>query len=314
MVILAVVAIWTVILLAALLLYRVAAARERSYSRFAEATERFGSELADPATSGPRPRSDELPAGRGGATDRSGMPPRVRGTRRLSRRWIWVPWVFGIGIGLTLALVTSWPVQYVLAIVAVVALLAAQFETFLAARHVAKLETQLADAIDIMVGALGAGAAVGPAIDSATVEIDAPLKPYLEEVSGRVRLGDEPVEVFRSLADRVPLETFLLFSSALAVHWEVGGRMAPTLATVGRTIRDRIEINRRIRSNIAQSQFSTLAIIGLVYFVALIVWRNGPEAMREFVTSPIGSWFVAGSIALQAFGIAWMNWISKPKF
>jgi Flp pilus assembly protein TadB len=164
------------------------------------------------------------------------------------------------------------------------------------------------------VGAVSAGAAIGPAIESATAETDRPLKPYLQEISGRIRLGDEPAAVFRSLADRVPLETFLLFTSSLAVHYEVGGRLAPALATVGRTIRDRIEITRRIQSNIAQSQFSTFAIIGLIYLIAVIVWRNGPEPMREFVTSSVGSWFVAGSIILQAVGIFWMNLISKPRF
>jgi len=44
------------------------------------------------------------------------------------------------------------------------------------------------------------------------------------------------------------------------------------------------------------------------------VWRNGPEPMVEFVTSTVGSWFIAGSIIMQAVGIAWMNFISKPKF
>ena len=201
-----------------------------------------------------------------------------------------------------------------MAIGAVVSLLLSQLESFLHARHIAVLERQLADAIDIMIGAVSSGAAVGPAIDAATIETDRPLKPYLEELSGRIRLGDEPIQVFRSLADRVPLETFLLFSSSLAVHYEVGGRLAPTLATVGRTIRDRIEVTRRIQSNIAQSQFSTYAIIGLIYLIAVIVWRNGPEPMREFVTSTVGSWFVAGSIIMQAVGIAWMNILSKPRF
>ena len=59
---------------------------------------------------------------------------------------------------------------------------------------------------------------------------------------------------YRGLTKRVPLETFLLFTSALTVHWETGGSLAPTLASVGRTIRDRIEIARRIRSNSAQSR------------------------------------------------------------
>lgn len=299
MVVAAVIAVWVAIGVAGVLLFRASVMREQTYIRLSEA---IPASVNEDSNEDGRQRAD------------ANLPARVPSPRRLYRRWIWVPWVVGTAIALTIGLLTAWPVQYVLAIGAVLCLLLNQLENFLFSQHVAKLETQLADSIDIMVGALGAGAAVTPAIAAATEEIDAPLKPYLIEISGRIRLGDDPMEVFRSLADRVPLETFLLFTSALAVHWEVGGRLAPTLATVGRTIRDRIEITRRIQSNIAQSQFSTFAIIGLIYLIALIVWRNGPEAMREFVTSDVGSWFVAGSIMMQAIGIAWMNLISKPRF
>jgi len=236
------------------------------------------------------------------------------GVRRLHRRWIWVPWALGAVTSLAVLLVFRLATPYVVAVGLMVGLLASQVEAFLAARHAAKLENQLADAIDIMIGAVGAGASVGTAIAAAITECHVPLRPYLEEVAGRIRLGDEPADVFRSLAQRVPLETFLLFTSALSVHWEVGGKLSSTLTTVGRTIRDRIEVSRRIRSNTAQSQFSTLAILGLTYFIAVIVWRNGPEQMEEFVRSSVGSWFVAGSVILQAVGIVWMNLISKPKF
>jgi Flp pilus assembly protein TadB len=238
----------------------------------------------------------------------------VIGTRRLRRRWIWVPWVLGIAAALFVLFVLQLSFPYVLAVGLMIGLLAGQVEGFFAARHAAKLERQLADAVDIMIGAVGAGASVGAAIDAAITESRAPLRPYLEEVSGRIRLGDDATEVFRSLAERVPMETFLLFTSALGVHWEVGGKLTSTLTTVGRTIRDRIEVARRIRSNTAQSQFSTIAVIALTYFVAATVWRNDPERMVEFVRSTVGSWFVAGSMLLQSFGIVWMNWISKPKF
>ena len=236
------------------------------------------------------------------------------GSRRLRRRWIWVPPVLGITVAVIAFAVIGLPIAYVLALGLMIGLLSSQVESFLAGQVAAKLENQLADSIDIMIGAVGAGASVGTAIDAAITESRAPLRPYLEEVAGRIRLGDEPAEVFRSLAIRVPLETFLLFTSALSVHWEVGGKLTSTLTSVGKTIRDRIEISRRIRSNTAQSQFSTIAILGLTYFIAAIVWRNGPEPMEEFVTSTIGSWFVAGSVVLQAVGIVWMNVISKPRF
>ena len=236
------------------------------------------------------------------------------GVRRLHRRWIWAPWGLALIVAGVTALVSRFSMPYVVALGVMVGFLASQLESFLAARHAATLEGQLADAIDIMIGAVDAGAGVGAAIDAAITECRAPLRPYLEEVKGRIQLGDEPAEDFPSLAQRVPLEAFLLFTSALAVHWEVGGKLSSTLTTVGRTIRDRIDVARRIRSNTAQSQFSTLAIIGLTYFIAVIVWRNGPEQMEEFVRSSVGSWFVAGSVVLQAVGIVWMNLISKPRF
>lgn len=234
--------------------------------------------------------------------------------RRLRRPWMWVPWAIAAGVGISIWLLFGFRPIYAFAAGLMVGLLGSQVESFLAGRHAAKLERQLADAIDIMIGAVGAGSSVGSAMDAAIVETKAPLRPYLEEVSGRIRLGDSPQAVFSSLAERVPLETFLLFTSALSVHWEVGGKLSSTLTTVSRTIRDRIEVAGRIRSNTAQSQFSTIALIALTYFVALIVYNNGPGQMIEFVTSTVGSFFVAGSVLLQAVGIAWMNLISKPRF
>lgn len=239
---------------------------------------------------------------------------KVVSGRRLRRRWMWVPWAIAVGVGLTIWLLFDLRPIYSAAAALMTGLLGSQVESFIAARHAAKLERQLADAIEIMVGAVGAGASVGAALDAAIVESSLPLRPYLEEVSGRIRLGDSPAAVFSSLSERVPLETFLLFSSALAVHWEVGGKLSTTLTMVGRTIRDRIEVSRRIRSNTAQSQFSTIALIALTYFIALIVYNNGRNQMVEFVTSTAGSYFVAGSVLLQSIGIAWMNFISKPRF
>ena len=181
-------------------------------------------------------------------------------------------------------------------------------------RRTARIETQLADAIDLMVAALRAGAGVADALENAMRESRSPLRPQLEEVVGRIRFGDDPRTVYHGLTQRVPLETFLLFASALSVQAETGGSLAPTLASVGRTIRDRIEIARRIRSNSAQSEVSTLAVFVLTYFIALVVWRGNPEQMHEFLATTIGQWAVAATILLQAVGLVWMSVISRMKF
>jgi tight adherence protein B len=154
---------------------------------------------------------------------------------------------------------------------------------------------------------------VTAALENAARESRQPLRGQLEEVVGRIRLGDDPRTVFRQLSNRVPLETFLLFTSALAVHWEVGGSLAPTLATVGRTIRDRIELSRRVRSMTAQARISTIAIIGVTYFIALVMWRNDPERMEAFLGTSLGATIVAGTVLLQGLGIVWGSYISRAE-
>ena len=224
------------------------------------------------------------------------------------------PWAIALFTAGLLHFAFGWATPFVIATALIVGLLAGRLESYLAEQQTARIETQLADAIDLMVAALRAGASIADALENALRETRRPLLPQLEEVVGRIRFGDDPRTVYRGLAERVPLETFLLFASALSVQSETGGSLAPTLASVGRTIRDRIEIARRIRSNSAQSEVSTMAVFLLTYFIALLVWRGNPEQMEQFLATKIGQWAVAGSVLLQAVGLVWMSAISRMKF
>jgi Flp pilus assembly protein TadB len=208
----------------------------------------------------------------------------------------------------------SWPLVISVTLGLIVGLLAGQVEAYLHTRRIARFETQLADAIDLMVGALSAGAGAMAAMTAAAGESKQPLRPLLDETLARIRLGDDAQTVFGNLARRVPEETYLLFSSTMAVHWEVGGSLAPTLSTLGRTIRDRIEVARRIRSNIVQSQVSTILVVAITYFIALLMWNHDPNNVRAFLASTIGMWLVAITMLLQAVGIVWMAFMSKMKF
>ncbi len=241
-------------------------------------------------------------------------PDRTPALQTFPRRYRVAPWIVGLVSAGVLYFALGWSMAFVVAVALIVGLVGAQLEAYLAEASTARMETQLADALDLMVAALGAGAGVAESLTHAAAESRRPLRPQLDDVIGRIRLGDSPPAVYRSLAERVPLETFLLFSSALSVHWETGGSLAPILAGVGRTIRDRIEIARRIRSNASQSQMSTFAVLALTYFIALVMWRTNPDQLAKFLATTGGRWTVSGTIVLQAAGLAWMSLISRMKF
>ena len=64
----------------------------------------------------------------------------------------------------------------------------------------------------------------------------------------------------------------------------------------------------------SQSRFSTMAVLGATYFIAMLMWRNDPKRMGEFLTNPIGEKLAAGAVVLQAVGIVWAARVGKLKF
>jgi tight adherence protein B len=235
-------------------------------------------------------------------------------TRPFLRRYRWVPWLAAAGCAALVYFAFGLHLIFAAALGAILGLLGSQLEGFLANRKTLLIETQLGEAIDLMVGALQAGGSVFSALEQALRESRAPLRPQLEDVLGRIRYGDDPQAALRALVARVPLEAFRLFAAALAVHWEVGGSLAPTLATVGRTIRDRTDVSRRIRSVSSEARVSVVAVLLVTVFIGVVMWRNDPDRMQKFLATTLGQAIVAAAAVLEAVGIVWSSIISRVKY
>jgi tight adherence protein B len=197
---------------------------------------------------------------------------------------------------------------------ALVGVLAYLVEEYVAEGKAATIETQLAAAIDLLIGSLRAGASLLAAFESALEEAEAPLRPFLQEVAGRIRLGDDPQGAVNDLQVRVPLETFRLFATSLAINWEVGGSLATTLTTVGATVRDRIEMSRRVRAQGVEAHASVAVILVIAYVLGFLMWRTNPDRLEGFVRTAVGTTLVATAIFLQAAGLLWMSRLSRSKF
>ena len=220
----------------------------------------------------------------------------------------------GFLVAAALWAVAGLPIEVAAAAGILIGVLAHLIEDYVAEERAATIETQLSAAIDLLVSSLRAGASLLAAFESALQETEAPLRPYFQEVAGRIRLGDDPRIAVSELQVHVPLETFRLFATSLAIHWEVGGSLATTLATVGRTVRDRIEVSRRIRAQGVESHASVAVVLLIAYVLGFLMWRTNPDRLEAFVRTGIGTSLVAGVIALQAIGLVWMSNLSRSRF
>ena len=94
MVVVGVALLWTIVGLVGVGGYQLYTRRQITFDRFTEATEEWSQREV-----GSESRS----------TEQSLNP--VSSTRRLARRWIWVPWTIGILMALTVWIVFRWSLQ-----------------------------------------------------------------------------------------------------------------------------------------------------------------------------------------------------------
>lgn len=242
------------------------------------------------------------------------LPPDLLSVQTFPQRYRWAGPVLGVLVaGLVLAL-TTLPKPYAAGVAALVASILYLFENSRADRQVEAMESQLADAIDLLVASLRAGSALPAALDAALREARMPLREELENVVGRIRIGDDPRAVVQELPQRVPLESFRLFSHTLLVHWETGGSLTSALRTVSKTVRDRLEISRRISAQAIESQVSVIAVMLITYGLMAFELRSNPGPMLKLLYSIIGSYVATALMILQSAGMVWIWRMSRIRF
>ena len=102
-----------------------------------------------------------------------------------------------------------------------------------------------------------------------------------------------------------------MFAFTLGAHLDSGGSAATSLAEIARAIRDRIDVIRRSNSQSAETQASVVGILAITYGLALLMWNNYPDRVDKFISSEIGSGFIALTIFLQGLGLFWISRMTK---
>jgi tight adherence protein B len=229
-------------------------------------------------------------------------------------RHAWLPYTAVALLGLSLGFLGAWPGPFCVALVLVGWVVTTIVLTTIGRGRAVKLETQLTEAIDLIVGALHAGAGTLDALDSAAREAREPLRSHLKDLIGAIRLGDTPAAALEQLYRSVPLESYRLFAFTLAVHEETGGSLAPTLSMVARSIRDNVDLKRRINAETTQAQGSVFGIIAITYGIALVTWRTHPHRVEGFIDDEMGIRIIAAAVVLQALGLFWMSRLTRISY
>jgi tight adherence protein B len=181
-------------------------------------------------------------------------------------------------------------------------------------RRQARFASQLGDTLQLLSGSLRAGYSLMQAVDAVARDADAPTSEEFGRLVVETRLGRDPADAMRSLADRMGSVDFSWVVQAIEIHREVGGDLAEVLDNVGNTIRERDQLRRQVKTVSAEGRLSGIVLIALPFFIGLWMLVTNPSYIGELTQGIIGWSMLALCAILMTAGALWIKVLVRLKF
>lgn len=173
---------------------------------------------------------------------------------------------------------------------------------FLKLRRRERFDDQLEEALMGMANALKAGFSIQQAIDMVIRRGRQPIAIEFKLMMQQTRLGMSMDDALQNMARRVNSGDFELVASAISTARMTGGDLTGVLARLAELTRERLRIQRRIRSLTAQGRLQG-AVLGMMPILLLMVLALiAPNMIAGFFGQPLGWVLTAGVVLLEVGG------------
>lgn len=177
-----------------------------------------------------------------------------------------------------------------------------------------KFAEQLDDSLQLLSGGLRAGHSLLRAIDAVSQQAPSPTAEEFSRIMNETRIGRDLTDALDQTSERMKCEDFSWVSQAIGIHREVGGDLAEVLDQVGRTIRERNQIQRQVKALSAEGKMSAYILIALPIMIIGVLAVISPSYIMSFGSSVLGWGMVAGAVIMMTIGSLWMKSIVSFKF
>ncbi len=166
---------------------------------------------------------------------------------------------------------------------------------------------QLSSALSTMANSLRAGFSLFQAMKSLSQEMSPPLSTEFARTLQEINLGTPTEHALQNMSDRVKSEDLELVVTAMIIQRQVGGNLAEVLDKIAHTIRDRIRVQREIKTLTAQGRISGIIIGLLPFFLAGAIILLNPGYMGNFFSHPLGYFLTAVGLTSQVVGVMFIR-------
>jgi len=217
-------------------------------------------------------------------------------------------------IGLLFATGTLWSIPSMIGFAALAPLGAKLLLKVRAGRRRAKFASQLDESLGLLAGGLRAGHSLLRAIDAAAQESERPTSDEFARIVNETRIGRDLSDALVNTANRMRSDDFHWVAQAIGINREVGGSLSEVLDQVARTIRERNEIRRQVKTLAAEGKLSAWILILLPVGVFTFLILTQASYLSGFFGSIWGILALVVAVILMIAGSVWMLAVVRVKF
>jgi tight adherence protein B len=181
------------------------------------------------------------------------------------------------------------------------------YVSYKARRRLKAIEQSLPDLLITLAASLMAGHSFRQGIAAATDEDQGPITQELKRVLTETSLGRQMDEALQEMADRVGSKDLQFVITAVTIQRQVGGSLAGIFDLVADTIRQRQQFQRKVRGLTAMGRMSAYTLVGLPFFLGVILTLLNSSYMNPLYTTSTGHLLIVIGLLMMTFGSLILN-------
>jgi tight adherence protein B len=149
-------------------------------------------------------------------------------------------------------------------------------------------ERQLADALELAARSLRAGHPVMGAFQLVVDEMKPPISDMFADILQQQALGNSMENAISAKAEESSSSDMKLFAASMAIQLRSGGNLAQMMNKSAGVLRDRLKLHRKARVLTTETQFSKRILIGMPFFLFLLLTIVNPAYISNLYNTTVG--------------------------
>jgi tight adherence protein B len=181
------------------------------------------------------------------------------------------------------------------------------FLVFLRRRRLAKLASQLPEALDMLVRSLRVGHPIPIGIEAVANQMPLPIGGEFRRVFDSMSYGLDLKDSLEHMSDRLQLTEFRYMVAAIRIQYATGGNLADVLASLAEVMRERVRLRAKVKALTAETRLSGNIMSLMPFALVAGVYFMRPDFYDEVPHSQLLQTIMGIALALLVTGVVLMR-------